>query len=98
MNHSVSYQELKAKRLQNPEYAKLYLETALEDTRQDGNSDVFLLAIQDVLEAHDLLEENGENNNTQTDMNPIEQNRDPSILKKSRLGIETVDHALHSIG
>lgn len=52
MNHSVSYQELKAKRLQNPEYAKQYLETALEDTCQDGNGDAFLLALQDMIEAH----------------------------------------------
>ena len=38
-------------RLKNPEYAALYLKTALEETLLDGDREAFLLALRDVAEA-----------------------------------------------
>ncbi|NJL49967.1 MAG: transcriptional regulator [Leptolyngbyaceae cyanobacterium SM2_5_2] len=38
-------------RLKNPEYAALYLKTALEETLQDGDREAFLLALRNVAEA-----------------------------------------------
>lgn len=45
-------------RLKNPEYAALYLKTALEETLHDGDREAFLLALRDVVEAKELTEEN----------------------------------------
>ena len=38
-------------RLKNPEYAALYLKTALEETLLDGDREAFLLALRNVAEA-----------------------------------------------
>ncbi len=38
-------------RLKNPEYAALYLKTALEETLHDGDREAFLLALRHVAEA-----------------------------------------------
>jgi DNA-binding phage protein len=38
-------------RLADPDYAALYLKTALDETLKDGAKEAFLLAVQDVAEA-----------------------------------------------
>ena len=45
-------------RLKNPEYAAIYLKTALEETLLDGEREAFLLALRDVVEAKALTEKN----------------------------------------
>ena len=39
------------KRLGNPEYAATYLKAALDETLSDGNTEAFLLALKNVIEA-----------------------------------------------
>lgn len=50
-NHSVNYDEIIQNRLKEPEYAKLFLEAALEETRRDGDQEAFLLALREVVDA-----------------------------------------------
>lgn len=38
-------------RLADPDYAALYLKTALDETLKDGDKEAFLLAVKDVAEA-----------------------------------------------
>lgn len=45
-------------RLSNPEYSARYLQTALDETLQDGNMGAFLLALKNVVDATETLQEN----------------------------------------
>jgi DNA-binding phage protein len=45
-------------KLAEPNYAALYLKTALNETLIDGDKDAFLLALSDVVEAQELTEKN----------------------------------------
>lgn len=49
---SKSYQSDLLARLADPEYAALYLKAALEESRSDGNTQGFLLALKNVVEAN----------------------------------------------
>lgn len=51
MNKSRPFDEYLIEKLTDPEYAKVYLETALETYEKDRDSDAFLLALRDVAEA-----------------------------------------------
>ncbi|MDA1353829.1 MAG: putative addiction module antidote protein [bacterium] len=53
MKHSKSYRDEKLKQLQNPEYASIYLETAIEEYHQDQNRAALLIALRDIIEARD---------------------------------------------
>ena len=46
-----NYEEGLKERLADPAYAKEYLAVALEEYEEDGNIEVFLLAVQDVANA-----------------------------------------------
>ena len=44
-------------RLADPDYAALYLKTALDETLKDGDKEAFLLAVRDVVEARQAIQE-----------------------------------------
>jgi DNA-binding phage protein len=46
-------------RLADPDYAALYLKTALDETLKDGDKEAFLLAARDVVEARQPAQESG---------------------------------------
>jgi len=51
LKHTTSYEDDLLERLQDPELARLYLETAFESYQEDGDTDALLLAMRDVAEA-----------------------------------------------
>jgi DNA-binding phage protein len=51
LKHTASYKEDVLERLQDPEFARIYLETAFEFYQEDGDTDALLLAMRDVAEA-----------------------------------------------
>lgn len=54
---SDSYHESHIKRLLDPEYSSLYIETALEETIKDGDMRAFLRALKNALEAAEKRQE-----------------------------------------
>jgi len=65
MKKSRPFEEYLIEKLKDPEYARVYLETALETYGTDQDSEAFLLALRDVAEAQGglgkLSEETGLN-------------------------------------
>ena len=65
MKKSRPFEEYLIEKLKDPEYARIYLETALEAYGTDQDSEAFLLALRDVAEAQGglgkLAEETGLN-------------------------------------
>ena len=51
LKHTTSFTEKLLKRLQDPELAQAYLETALEAYEEEGNTDALLLAMRDIAQA-----------------------------------------------
>ena len=51
LKHTTSFKENVFKRLQDLEFARIYLETAFESYQEDGGTDALLLAMRDVAEA-----------------------------------------------
>jgi len=51
LKHTTSYKDDLLERLQDQEFARLYLETAFESYQEDGDTDALLLAMKDVAEA-----------------------------------------------
>ena len=51
LKHTASYKDDVLERLQDQEFARLYLETAFEFYQEDGDTDALLLAMRDVAEA-----------------------------------------------
>lgn len=51
LKHTTSYKEDLLERLQDPEFARIYLETAFEFYQEDGDTEALLLAMKDVAEA-----------------------------------------------
>ena len=51
LKHTTSFKDDMLARLQDPEFARIYLETAFEFYQEDGDTDALLLAMRDVAEA-----------------------------------------------
>ena len=51
LKHTTSYKEYVLEKLQDPEFAQIYLETAFESYQEDRDTDALLLAMRDVAEA-----------------------------------------------
>jgi probable addiction module antidote protein len=47
-----SFHELLIESLQDPEQAAAYLQVALEEYQEDGDTEIFLLALRNVVETH----------------------------------------------
>ena len=46
LKHTADYDEYLFKKLSSPKFAQIYLETAIEDYEEDGNTKAFLLAMK----------------------------------------------------
>jgi len=57
MIQTTDYKQYKMQKLHHAGFAHTYLETALEEYRQDGDSESFLLALRDVIEAQGGMQE-----------------------------------------
>ena len=51
LKNTTSYKDDLLERLQDPEFARVYLETAFEFYQEDGDTEALLLAMRDVAEA-----------------------------------------------
>ena len=54
---TIPFKDYLLKDLAQPEFAKGYLEAALQDFDKDGNIEILLLAMKDIAEAQDGIEE-----------------------------------------
>jgi DNA-binding phage protein len=75
-------------RLAEPNYAALYLKTALNEMLMDGDKDAFLLALRDVVEAKELMDENHQSSDALSQA--LNQGALPSL--------ETLIAVLHGVG
>jgi probable addiction module antidote protein len=57
MRNYRDFKDYHIEKLRNPEEARLYLDIALEDYEEDGDTEAFLLALRDVAEAQGGLTE-----------------------------------------
>ena len=53
---TIPFKDYLLKDLAQPEFAKGYLEAALQDFHKDGNIEILLLAMKDIVEAQDGIE------------------------------------------
>lgn len=90
--NSPSYREDKLNRLRDDEYARVYLESALEELAFDGHQDAFLVALRDVAEARGgigaLAEQTHRNRRTLY----------KALSAKGNPRLDTLDSALRSLG
>lgn len=79
-------------KLKNKEYARAYLEVALEEYEADGNSQAFFNALKDVSKAQGGLGKVAEkaNLNRQNLYKTLSGNRKPRL--------ETISHLMHGLG
>lgn len=92
MNKSVSYDEVKLKRLKNRKYAKAYLKAALEAYREDGNREAFLSALRDITEAQGGVPAIAKR------INKPKQSLYKALSEKGNPRLDTLDAILNSLG
>ena len=86
------YEDTLRERLADPEYARVFLDVALEEFEKDGNREAFLLALRDVVEAR-----GGVGKLTKaTHLN--KQSLYEALSEEGNPGLETVGAILHAIG
>lgn len=92
MKRSVSYKDLKIADLKDPEYVKVYLETAIEEYQKDGDKNAFLLALRDIAEAQGgITKLSGKTNINRHGLYK-------SLSEHGNLSLDTLDTVLHSLG
>jgi len=79
-------------RLSDPEYARVFLDVALEEYEEDGNTEAFLLALRDVAEAQGGLTELAE----QANLN--RQNLYKALSEEGNPRLKTLGSVLHKLG
>jgi probable addiction module antidote protein len=79
-------------RLADPEYARVFLDVALEEYEQDGDTEAFLLALRDVAEAQGGLTQLAK----RTKLN--RQNLYKALSSKGNPRLQTVETILHGLG
>jgi probable addiction module antidote protein len=79
-------------RLADPEYARVFLDVALEEHKQDGDTEAFLLALRDVAEAQGGLTQLAK----RTKLN--RQNLYKALSSKGNPRLQTVETILHCLG
>ena len=79
-------------RLADPEYARVFLDVALEEYEQDGDTEAFLLALRDVAEAQGGLTQLAR----RTKLN--RQNLYKALSSKGNPRLQTVETILHGLG
>jgi len=79
-------------RLSDPEYARVFLDVALEEYEEDGDTEAFLLALRDVAEAQGGLTKLAE----QTNLN--RQNLYKALSEEGNPRLKTLGAILHKLG
>ena len=79
-------------RLSDSEYARVFLDVALEEYEKDGNTEAFLLALRDLAEAQGGLTELAE----QTNLN--RQNLYKALSEEGNPRLKTLGAVLHKLG
>ena len=92
MKKSRPFEEYLIEKLEDPEYAQVYLETALEEYAKDRDSDAFLLALRDVAEAQGGLGKLAD----ETELNRAGIYKALSVRGNPRL--DTMERILHGLG
>ena len=92
MKKSIPFEEYLIEKLEDPEYAQVYLETALEEYEKDRDSNAFLLALRDVAEAQGGLGKLAE----ETKLNRAGIYKALSVRGNPRL--DTMERILHGLG
>lgn len=79
-------------RLADPEYAKVFLDVALEEYEEGGDIEAFLLALKDVAEVQGKISKQAE----QTDLN--HQNLYKALSDEGNPRLKTLEAILHEFG
>lgn len=86
------YEDSLRERLVDPEYARVFLDVALEEYEQDGDTEAFLLALRDVAEAQGGITKLAE----QTKLN--RQNLYKALSEEGNPRLKTLGAVLHELG
>jgi probable addiction module antidote protein len=86
------YEDTLRERLTDPEYARVFLDVALEEYEKDGDQDAFLLALRDVVEAQGGVGKLAK----ETHLN--RQNLYKALSEEGNPRLETVGAILHALG
>ena len=76
-------------RLADPEYAKIFLDVALEEYEKDGDIEAFLLAIRDVAETKSEFTDQ---------INLNQQNLSKILSEENNPHLKTLEAVLHDLG
>ncbi|MFC1712737.1 addiction module antidote protein [Candidatus Poribacteria bacterium] len=79
-------------RLADAEYARVFLDVALEEYEKDGDTEAFLLALRDVTEAQGGIGKLAERTNLNR------QNLYKALSEKGNPRLETIGAILHGLG
>ncbi|MFQ4138844.1 DNA-binding protein [Nodosilinea sp. PGN35] len=77
-------------RLSNPDYAALYLKTALDETMKDGDREAFVLALKNVVEARQVMQESSVDASSKPLQQVLTEGENPTL--------ETLVAVLSSVG
>jgi len=86
------YEDTLRERLADPEYARVFLDVALEEYEKDGDTEAFLLALRDVVESQGGVEKLAK----ETHLN--RQNLYQALSEEGTPRLETVGAILHALG
>lgn len=92
MIQTTDYQQYKMQKLQHADFAHTYLETALEEFRQDGDSETFLLALRDVIEAQGGMQK------LSNKINISKQSLSKVLSKNGNPRLDALDAILEGLG
>jgi len=87
-----NFKDYHIEKLQDPEESRIYLDVALEEYQQDGDTEAFLLALRDVAEAQGGITKLAE----RTRLN--RQNLYKVLSSKGNPRFQTVETILHGLG
>ncbi|MBD2112258.1 transcriptional regulator [Nodosilinea sp. FACHB-141] len=66
-------------RLANPDYAALYLKTALDEALKDGNREAFVLALRNVVEARQITQESNTDGHSKPLQRVLAEGENPTL-------------------
>ena len=92
LKNTTSFKENLLKRLKDPEFARVFLDVALEEYEKDGDGEAFLLALRDVVEAQGGVGKLAK----ETHLN--RQNLYKALSQEGNPRLETVGAILHALG
>lgn len=89
---NLPFQDYHNEKLQDKEYAKAYLEVALEEYESDGDTHAFYAALKDVVKAQGGMTEIARKTNLNR------QNLYKALSGERKPKLETISHLIHGLG